>query len=100
MKDCEAALTVARRLPPGKHTISELPAEAQVPRLLSVYVDARGAYAMEFSADYSVNLNPAFVFVGLDNSDPEAIAREVCSKASLTYRNAFKEHGWYRATGQ
>lgn len=100
MKDCEAALTVARTLPPGKHPVSEIPAEARVPRLLSVYVDARGAYALEFASEYTVDLNPAFVFVGFDTPDPEAVAREVCGRAALIYRNAFKEPGWHRATGQ
>jgi hypothetical protein len=100
MRDCEVALTIARTLPPGKHPVSELPVESRVPRLLSVYVDARGAYALEFSSEYTVDLNPAFVFVGFDTPDPEAVAREVCSKAALTYRNAFKEPGWHRATGQ
>ncbi len=100
MRDCEAALAVARELPPGKHPAHTLPAEARVPRLVSVYVDARGAYALEFASEYTVDLNPAFVFVGFDTPDPEAVAREVCGKCGLIYRNAFKESGWHRATGQ
>ena len=100
MQNCEAALAVARTLPPGKHPAHALPAEARVPRLVSVYVDARGAYALEFASEFTIDLNPAFVYVGFDAPDQEAVAREVCGNCGLCYRNPFRERGWYRATGQ
>jgi hypothetical protein len=87
-------------MPEGRHSASVVPAEDRPPRLLGVYVDARGAYALEFASEVTVDLNPAFVFVGFDTPDPEAVAREVCKKAALSYRNAFREPGWHRATGQ
>jgi hypothetical protein len=86
--------------PEGRYPASDLPAEIRPHRFLTVYVDGRGAYALEFSSEVTVDLNPAFVFVGFDTPDPEAVAREVCGKAALSYRNACKEPGWHRATGQ
>jgi hypothetical protein len=86
--------------PEGWYSQSDLPAEAHPRGLVRVYVDSRGAYALEFASEVTVDLNPAFVFVGFDTPDSEVVAREVCGKAALTYRNAFKEPGWYRATGQ
>jgi hypothetical protein len=86
--------------PEGRYSATDVPAEARPRGLLKVYVDGRGAYALEFASEVTIDLNPAFVFVGFDTPDPEAVAREVCGKAALTYRNPFKEPGWYRATGQ
>ena len=86
--------------PEGRYSAADVPAEIRPRGLLRVYADGRGAYALEFSSKVTIDLNPAFVYVGFDTPDPEAVAREVCGKAALIYRNAFKEPGWYHATGQ
>ena len=96
----QKVVAAVRGKPEGRYSASDVPADARPRGLLAVYVDGRGAYALEFASEATVDLNPAFVFVGFDAPDPEAVAREVCGKAALTYRNAFKEPGWYRATGQ
>ena len=100
LRSCEAILTHARTLPAGKHPARTLPAEVRERGVVSIYVDARGAYALEFASEYTVDLNPAFVFIDFETPDPEGVAREVCGKCGLSYRNAFKEKGWHRATGQ
>ncbi len=86
--------------PEGRYSAADMPADVRPRGLLKVYVDGRGAYALEFMSEVTIDLNPAFVFVGFDAPDQEAAAREVCGKAALIYRNAFKEPGWHRATGQ
>ncbi len=85
--------------PEGRYSATDVPADVRPRGLLSVYVDERGAYALEFASSETIDLNPAFVFVGFDTPDQEAVAREVCRKAGLIYRNAFTESGWHRATG-
>ena len=100
LPELQKVVTHVQGKPEGRYSASDLPAEARPRGLLKVYVDDRGAYVLEFSSAATVDLNPAFVYVGFDTPDPEGVAREVCGKAALTYRNPFKEPGWYRATGQ
>jgi hypothetical protein len=96
----QKVVAAMRDKPEGLYSArSDVPAEVRPRGLLMVYVDGRGSCALEFISE-PIDLNPAFVYVGCDTPDPEAVAREVCRKAGLTYRNAFKEPGWYRATGQ
>ena len=89
-----------RDKPEGRHSAADVPGEIRPRGLLTTYVDGRGACALEFSSETTIDLNPAFVYVGFDTPDAAAVAREVCGKAALSYRGAFKEPGWYRATGQ
>lgn len=86
--------------PEGQYSVTDLPVDLRPRGLLKVYIDGRGAFALEFASRETIDLNPAFVYIGFDTPDQEAIAREVCRKAALIYRNAFEEPGWHRATGQ
>lgn len=96
----EKVVAAMRDKPEGHYSArSDVPAEVRPRGLLMVYVDGRGSFALEFISE-PMDLNQAFVYVGRDTPDPEAVAREVCAKAGLYYANAFKERGWYRATGQ
>jgi hypothetical protein len=99
LPELEMVVTHLRGMPEGPHAVAELPAEARLPRLLEVYVDGRGAYAMEFASELTIDLDPAFVYIDFDTPDPEGAAREVCRKSGLTFCNPFREKGWYRATG-
>jgi hypothetical protein len=96
----QKVVSAMRGKPQGRYSAADVPDDARPRGLLKVYVDGRGAYALEFASEVSVDLNPAFVYVGYDAPDQEAAAREVCGKAALIYRNAFEEPGWHRATGQ
>jgi hypothetical protein len=86
--------------PEGRYSAADVPADVRPRGLHREYVDARGAYTLEFASEVTIDLNPAFVFIGFDAPDQEAVARELCGKAKLTYRAACKEPGWHRATGQ
>ncbi len=86
--------------PEGRYSATDVSANVRPRDLLAVYVDGRGAYALEFMSRETIDLNPAFVFIGFDVPEQEVIAREVCGKTGLIYRNAFEEPGWHRATGQ
>lgn len=100
LSELEKVVAAVRDKPEGRYSAADVPADVRPRRLLGVYVGARGAVALVFASQTTVDLNPAFVFVGFDTPDPEAAAREVCKKAALAYRNPFEEPGWYRATGQ
>ncbi len=60
--------------PEGQYSASDVPADVRPRGLSRVYVDGRGVCALEFVSEVTVDLNPAFVFVGFDAPDPEAVA--------------------------
>jgi hypothetical protein len=89
----------ARTMHAGAYSWRALPPELQLKNLLTVYVDRRKVYALEFPS-HPVDSNPIYVFVDEDVPDPEGVVRAVCSDHQI-WRLARKldEKGWYLVYG-
>jgi hypothetical protein len=89
----------AKTLPTGMHYASTLPPELQIKNLLAVYVDARGAYALEFPS-IPIDSNPIYVFVEEGAPDPEGVVRAMCSEhGAWHFARKLDEPGWYYVYG-
>jgi hypothetical protein len=89
----------ARTLPTGRHDSSILPPELQLKNLLTVYVDKRKAYALEFPS-ISLDSNPIYVFVEDSVQDPEGVVKAMCGDhVSWYFSRQLDEPGWYYVHG-
>lgn len=89
----------AKTLPPGRHPYTELPPELRLKNLLTVHVDPRKAYALEFPS-HPIDSNPIYVFVEEGVPDPEGVVRAMCSeRGAWHFSRQLDEPGWYYAHG-
>jgi hypothetical protein len=88
----------AKLLPAGYYDSSQLPAELRLKNLLCVYVDKRGASALEFPS-IPIDSSPIYLFVEHDVPDPEGVVRAVCNDHGWQFGMKLDEEGWYYIYG-
>jgi hypothetical protein len=96
--DFMRVVAYAKTMPIGMHYSSTLPPGLQIKNLLTVYVDGRNAYALEFPS-VPIDSNPIYVYVEDGVPDPEGVVRAMCSDHGWGFAQRLDEPGWYYAHG-